>query len=60
MQFEIVSVVVNSKHKGCFDISIRNNETQEVRVIDCVKIWEDGDALFDLFYDSELTEVSRF
>ena len=50
MRYEIVSVVVNAEMVGCFDVSIRDNETGEVMVADMMKIWdEDQEALEDMF-----------
>ena len=54
MTFEIVKKAVNAIYQDCFDLTIRNNETQEVVIFDCVKIWdEDQQSLEDMFYYDE-------
>jgi hypothetical protein len=54
MTFEIINVAVNAIHNDCFDLSILNNDTKEVVIFDCVKIWdEDQQSLKDMFYYDE-------
>lgn len=54
MTFEIINVAVNAIQNDCFDLSILNNDTNEVVIFDCVKIWdEDQQSLEDMFYYDE-------
>lgn len=49
MKFEIVNIA-KSDVNGCFDLTIRNNETGEEVIADMCRIWDNDEAsLEDMF-----------
>lgn len=61
MTFEIVKKEVNAINSECFDLHIRNCDTDEVVIFDGVKIWdEDQESLEDMFYyDASLDDCDE-